>query len=105
MEIAARTLKKELSDRGENGIPQIPVQGRHSSGKNASAKPIADDQVVAETKLFNKSRNIVEIVTGIRISHDDVPASGSGDSSHEGTSVSLCLDVDDNRSQASGDTG
>src|SRR5579884_1519589 len=72
MKITKRSPEKCLADSRKNRIPDVSVLPRHRSRLDLAGKAVAHHQVVARAQTIHKSFEAGEIVTVVRISHDDV---------------------------------
>src|SRR5215472_681852 len=76
--VADACAKEEIQQCGEAGISNVFVVPRHCSRLDLSAKPVAHDHVVALPQHFCEPRHFAEIITVVRIAHDDKRASRGG---------------------------
>src|SRR5579872_6316560 len=72
----------------------------HGSTLNAALESISHDEIVALPQLIDEGLDGREIVTIIRVPHDDEGAAGVGDAAHECVAVALSVHVNHARSQA-----
>jgi len=94
MEVSAGGFEKQAPDAGENGIPEILVQGWHGTGLNAAQEAIAHHQLTSLAQFLQQSRHISEVVAAVGIAHDDISAARGADPAHQGTAVSFARDAD-----------
>jgi hypothetical protein len=103
VEIAGRAAEEQPADPGEHWIPEIAVKGWHSAGFDAAPEPVAHYQVMALPELFQEGHEVAEVVTIVGIAHDDVFATGRINAAQQSAAVAFLLDLDDARTEASGD--
>src|SRR5690554_3811885 len=96
MEIADLALEEEPSDKREYWISQIAVQKRHSSFFYASFKTISHNQIIAFPKFGYIRQQIPEIVTIIRIAHNNIDTLCIFYATAQGTAVSFFGNVYNN---------
>ena len=85
--VANARVKKSVEQRGEAGVAQVLVRRRHRSRLDSPAEAIAHHDVVAFPQLLDEARNVGEVVTIVRIAHDDKRAACSGNSGTQGRAV------------------
>ena len=99
MKIAHRTLEEQASNPGENGIPEIAVQWRHRARQNSALEPVSHHQVISFAQLSDERIQLREIVTVIRIAHQNESSARGCDASVQRAPVTARLDRNDSRSK------
>jgi len=99
MEIAHRRPEKDPTDRAQNGIADPAVQPGHGSGQDAALEAIPHHEILAGSQLAHEVVQAREIVTVIRVAHDDVCALRRFDPATQGTPIPLALYLYDPRSE------
>jgi hypothetical protein len=69
--VANVSVKKEIQQRSERWIAHILVVPGHRAGLDFSAKTVAHNHVVALPPHFDEARHVAEVITVVRIAHDD----------------------------------
>ena len=104
MEVADGDLEEYLADGGEDGVAEVTVEGRHGSGLDGAGEAVAHDEVVAFVEAGEEAGEMLEVVGGVGVGHEDVFAAGGFDACNEGCSVAAGGDVDYAGSFGGGDS-
>src|SRR5215470_7270701 len=74
MKIATWAGKEESARPGQNRVAQVTMQKRHCARLYSPLEAIAHDQIEPCSELFYEWLDVAEVVTVIRVTHDDVLA-------------------------------
>ena len=87
---------ENVEKAGEDRIPD-PAQPGHRAGLDV-LQPVAHDQLGAVVELFDEARDLVEVVSQIRVDHDDVIALRGRETRQIGAAIAAVRLLDDDRS-------
>src|SRR5439155_26407855 len=81
-------MKEAVQDRGQSGIAKKFVGHRHGARLNVTREAISHHELGTRAPLLNKLWNLGEVITVVRITHDDELAPSFIDSLSERIPVS-----------------
>src|SRR5690348_1788372 len=76
---------------------KVAVEKRHRTRSNLSSKSIAHHQIVSFAKFFDICVDLRQIITIVRIGHNDESAFRSRDPSEQSAPIAAAGDIDDAR--------
>ncbi len=105
IDIMDRRAEPDSRHGREHGISPPPVQERHGrffDAAPARRQPAAKHERVAGAQLFHKPAQIAEVVTVVRIPHDDECPARRLDAAHQRRPVAFFRDIHDTRAAVEG---
>ena len=88
-------MKKAIQDRRQSRVADKLVRHRHRAGLNAAGEAISHHELRSRAPLLHKLWDLGEVITVIRIAHDDELAASFIDSVSERVPVSPDSGVND----------
>src|SRR5260370_15404709 len=95
--IADACVKQSVEKPGKAGIAEVFVKRRHGSGLDPAPKAVAHNHLKAFPQFLDEMGNLGEVITIVRVSHDDELAPGRFDPCLQGSTVSSFSHLDDAR--------
>ena len=62
MEVTNGGLKKQSPDKGQDGIAEVAVEGRHGPGGNSALESVAHDELGAASQFSDEGIKVAEVV-------------------------------------------
>ena len=90
VDVMHRLSEHRPRHQGECGIAKPPVEPRHRSRQHRAAagrKAAALDEFAAPSQFLDESGHVTEVVTVVRIAHDDVTSMRRADTAHQRVSI------------------
>ena len=72
MKISHSRAKENLSNGGENRVPDITILPWHGAGLDAAFEAVSHHHVIALAQLLDKGIQVLEVIAVIRVAHDAI---------------------------------
>src|SRR5580700_8730656 len=95
MEVTAWASEKDPANSRQDRIANVTMQRRHRSRFNAAFESISHDQSVAFAQPGDKCVQVAEIVTVVRVAHDDEAPMRGPNSAQQRSTIAFAVNRHD----------
>ena len=92
VEVTDLAAEEQPADETEHRVAEVAVQRRHGPRLDAALKAVAHHQVGPVPELLHERHQVGEVVTVVRVAHDDAATAGGHNPAHQGVAVALLGD-------------